>query len=295
MVRGAALADACSMNTEVKKLTRSSTDRVIAGVAGGIGRYFSIDPVIVRLALIVLTLLGGVGVVAYLVAWLIVPTDDPDAPRSDAGYVLRRLGMAFGVLALTGVVVVAGFFGAATGGAATVAIIVIAAGGVLVLGSVTQGLRWLIVPAIALALSAGIAAAADLDLRGGAGKRFYEPATAAGLRPDYKLGVGHLRLDLRNTRLPAGEYRVHLKVGMGSAEVLVPANVCVSTTAHVTAGDIQVFDIDNGGTYQESQDLNQPRQGKAHLIVDADMGLGLVRVEPKPTGTARQQGACING
>ncbi len=62
--------------TERRTLRRSSTDKVIAGVAGGIGAYFGIDSVIVRIAFIVLTFLGGAGPFLYLIGWLALPTED---------------------------------------------------------------------------------------------------------------------------------------------------------------------------------------------------------------------------
>jgi phage shock protein C len=63
-----------------KKLRRSSRNRVIAGVCGGIGAYFGVDPVAVRIALVLFTLFGGAGVLIYLVCWLCMPLDiDPFA------------------------------------------------------------------------------------------------------------------------------------------------------------------------------------------------------------------------
>lgn len=55
------------------RLYRSRTDRVLGGVAAGLGHYFNIDPTIVRLAWVLLTLWGGAGVVLYIIAWVIVP------------------------------------------------------------------------------------------------------------------------------------------------------------------------------------------------------------------------------
>lgn len=57
-----------------KKLYRSKTDRMIAGVAGGLGEYFEIDPTLVRL-LWVLFLFTGAGFLAYILAWIIVPEE----------------------------------------------------------------------------------------------------------------------------------------------------------------------------------------------------------------------------
>jgi phage shock protein C len=56
-----------------KKLYRSRSDRKLAGVCGGIGEYFEIDPVLIRLLWIFFTLAGGGGVLAYIIAWLVVP------------------------------------------------------------------------------------------------------------------------------------------------------------------------------------------------------------------------------
>jgi phage shock protein C len=62
-------------NTKPARLYRSRDDRVIAGVAGGIARYLGIDPVLVRLAIVALAIVAGSGVVAYLIAWLIIPEE----------------------------------------------------------------------------------------------------------------------------------------------------------------------------------------------------------------------------
>src|SRR5436190_16651280 len=257
MVENGFFADASTMTTAAqtptpeppiaKRLTRSTSDRVIAGVAGGLGRYFGVDPVVMRLALIVLTFFGGAGVLLYGAAWLLVPSDDKAGASFDAGDVARRTGIVLGVLVLTVVAAVGGFWGFAAGGGVATAIVVIAVGAALVVAAFTGGARWLILPAIVLALSAGTVAAADLDIRGGAGERIYTPASGADLRSDYKLGVGHLRVDLRNTHLGPGDHRIHLKLGVGQAEVLVPAGVCVSSTAHIAAGATTVFDHETGG------------------------------------------------
>src|SRR3954468_7428111 len=295
MVERGVFADALGMQTETKKLTRSTSDRVIAGVAGGIGRYFAIDPAVVRVAFIVLLFFGGAGLIAYGAAWVVVPTDDPDAKPVDAAGIARRLALLAGVVVLTGIAVLVGLFGTADGGATTTAILVIAAGGLLLLGAFTGGMRWLIVPALALACAVGVSAAADLDIRGGTGERLYSPSSADALRSDYRLGIGHLRLDLRNAHLGAGEHRVHVKLGVGGAEVIVPPDVCVSTNAHVKLGETRIFDHATGGTYRDGQETRDARPGAAHLIVDADVGMGQIRVEPALTGDEPQGGACANG
>ena len=55
-----------------KRLLRSSVDHKIAGVCGGIAEYYGWDPTLVRIAWIVLTLLGGSGILIYLIMWLVM-------------------------------------------------------------------------------------------------------------------------------------------------------------------------------------------------------------------------------
>ena len=69
-----------------RRLYRSRDDRVIAGVCGGIARYFNIDPVLVRVGAVALAFLGGAGLLAYLAAVLLIPNEGeggrpPEAPN----------------------------------------------------------------------------------------------------------------------------------------------------------------------------------------------------------------------
>ena len=58
---------------ENKKLYRSSTNYKLAGVCGGIGEYFNIDPTLVRLAWILFSVMGGAGLLAYIIAAIVMP------------------------------------------------------------------------------------------------------------------------------------------------------------------------------------------------------------------------------
>jgi len=61
------------MEKKTEKLSKSSKNRVLFGVCGGIGEYFNIDPNIVRLIFIVVAFFGGIGVIAYIVSALLMP------------------------------------------------------------------------------------------------------------------------------------------------------------------------------------------------------------------------------
>lgn len=58
-----------------KKLYKSANDKVLAGVCGGIGEYFAIDSVIIRLLWVVFTLMAGAGLIAYIIAAIIMPAN----------------------------------------------------------------------------------------------------------------------------------------------------------------------------------------------------------------------------
>ncbi len=58
-----------------KRIYRSSRDRMLGGVCGGLGEYFDVDPTIVRLVAVVFAL-SGAGILAYIIAWIIIP-DQP--------------------------------------------------------------------------------------------------------------------------------------------------------------------------------------------------------------------------
>lgn len=66
-----------------KRLYRSRDDRMIAGVCGGLGEYFSIDPTIVRLILLFLMLWGGGGILVYILAWIVIP-EQPVSAKAPA-------------------------------------------------------------------------------------------------------------------------------------------------------------------------------------------------------------------
>jgi phage shock protein C len=57
----------------MRKIYRSTTNKVIAGVCGGLGDHFNIDPVILRIAWVISILVFGAGLLLYLVCWILIP------------------------------------------------------------------------------------------------------------------------------------------------------------------------------------------------------------------------------
>jgi phage shock protein C len=83
---------------------RSHSERVVAGVCGGIGRYLGIDPVLLRIAFVILALANGLGVIAYVIAWVAIPEERPGQPLGPAPEARRETGR----LVLGGALVVLG-------------------------------------------------------------------------------------------------------------------------------------------------------------------------------------------
>ncbi len=320
-----------------RRLTRSSSDRVLAGVAGGLARHFELDPVLVRLAFVLLTIFAGSGVLLYVVLALVLPGDtahDPAAPAarpSDstlskgaiavlilvalvalpfvggglvlfapglialalfaalAVFLVRALGgerttseVLLALLAVLVAVVVGIGAGLATafGGGTAVAVVVLAVGVVLVVGGLLGGIRWLVVPALCLALPVVLVVAADIDLRGGVGNREARPASVADVKPAYRLGVGRLVVDVRDVPF-TGRTDVKLDVKVGQAQLIVPRGVCVQTAADVNAGQVNVLGRRSEGVDVGSDQRPQPRPGRPLLVVDAKVGVGEVVVSQR--------------
>ena len=86
-----------------RTLRRSRTDRKVAGVAGGLGRWLDVDPTVLRVLLVVLALFGGAGFVLYVVAWLVVPEEGATQGTVPTGESVRN-AVLIGALAVTALV-----------------------------------------------------------------------------------------------------------------------------------------------------------------------------------------------
>jgi phage shock protein PspC (stress-responsive transcriptional regulator) len=101
-----------------RRLHRRSDERVIAGVASGLGDYFNVDPLLIRIALVASLVFGGLGIFLYAAAWLLVPDDTSDrsvAERIFGGAALGG-GLAGGMVVVVGIIVVLGVVSAVLGG-----------------------------------------------------------------------------------------------------------------------------------------------------------------------------------
>jgi phage shock protein C len=91
-----------------RRLVRSTDDRVIAGLCGGLGRYLGVDPVILRIAAVLLVFAGGAGIVLYVIGWVAIPeegetasgTEPPLAERTGGAVALGLIFVGLGAIFL---------------------------------------------------------------------------------------------------------------------------------------------------------------------------------------------------
>lgn len=138
-----------------RRLTRSVTERKIAGVCGGIAEYLNIDPVIVRLIWVILSIVPGAlfgGLIAYLVAWLLIPEPGVTSSRPSPSRRLTRSAADYKIGGVCGGL--AEYFGVdATAIRVLWAVLTIVPGAVIG-GVLAYVLAWFIMPAAPASLPA---------------------------------------------------------------------------------------------------------------------------------------------
>jgi phage shock protein PspC (stress-responsive transcriptional regulator) len=286
-----------------KRLERSRSDRMLAGVSGGLARYFEIHPAFFRVGFVVLTLLGGAGVLIYAAAVLVIPDEGKEDSIATAALRQRRERpwplIGFGLVSVALVVllwnstlwpsgdgwVLVLLAGAAilwithrgrtNGGDSDAA--ALAADDSRRLRRWVKGLAIAAASIVALAIAAGaiFLAVFNVHVGNGVGDRTYVPAGAQDLQDSYKLGIGDMRLDLRNVRLPIGETRLEARVDVGSLRVIVPSDAALKVRAEAEAGRVDVLGSTSDG-HNADRSIDEP--GNRVLVLEAHVGAGNVDV-----------------
>jgi phage shock protein PspC (stress-responsive transcriptional regulator) len=278
---------------QARRLERSRSDRKIAGVAGGLAQYFDLDPIIFRIGFIILTVLGGSGLLVYVAGWLILPEEGKD--ESIAAEVLRNRRekpwalIGLGLLALAGLILLGSndFWPSGDG-----VWIVLAVVGAIILWRQRRAdrgkrrtlrvflgvLAALIVAAVA---SASVAIAAIGNLGDGVGDRTYRVSSPADLSQTYKLGIGTLEVDLSHAQLPAGSTPLRLKAGFARIHLIVPKDAVVAYRAKGDLADLKVLGQERNGwkVVTAGRDAPLTAAGGPVLVVDANVGAGEIDID----------------
>jgi phage shock protein PspC (stress-responsive transcriptional regulator) len=265
----------------VKRLERSSSDRMLTGVAGGLGRYFDLNASVFRLGFVVLTLLGGVGLLVYLAAVLVIPAEDEE--QSIAGQVLaERRDRPWPVvgLGLAGVALLLLISRGTVAVGAGWSVALVAGLGILWLSRSQRRPRRLLIAALTLltiavvtTVIAAVVALTTLNvhLGDGIGESTYAPSSMASVQPSYDLGIGNLTVDLSQIDT-ARTHRVKAHVGIGELRIVLPRDAAVRVVAHAKYGQVSVLEREHDG-----RDVTV-RSGAGLFVIDANVGAGQIDV-----------------
>ena len=267
----------------VKRLERSSDAKILAGVAGGLGRYFDLAPAVFRLGFVVLTLLGGAGILVYIAAVLVMPKEGEES--SIAEDILRKRRdhparvVALGLIAVAVLSVLARADTWPSAGGAW--FLVLVAGVILLWTSRRRGIVVALATFLSLIVVTMLTAVAvafawfDVSLGDGVGDKTEIPATIGAVPSQYELGMGKLRIDL--SHLPIDRpIHVNAKLGIGDLRVIVPHGASVALASHVKAGQIDAL-----GTHDDGRNA-QVDTGGGQLSIDARVGAGHIEVVRAP-------------
>jgi phage shock protein PspC (stress-responsive transcriptional regulator) len=285
-----------------KRLERSRSDRMLAGVSGGLANYFEIHPAFYRVGFVVLTLLGGAGLLIYLVAAIVMPDEGEEDSIASAALKSRR-DRPWPLIGLGLVVVAAAVLlsHATLWPQGDAWFVLLVAGGAILwitrhgkpgetteaaalatqdsrrMRRVLKGIVLTISALIALVLIAAaiFASVVHVHVGRGIGDRQYTVAGIQDLRDNYRLGIGDLRVDLSDVKLPIGETHVHGRVDVGRLEFIVPPDVALKVHGDAQFGGVHLLGRTADG---HNVDDSVTENGARVLVLDAHVGAGELRV-----------------
>lgn len=277
-------------NLPPERLRRSTINRKLAGVAGGIGERFDVDANVVRVVFVVLTLLAGLGAAVYLALWALVPLgEDSDEKRvartsgdNEPRWSFRSLILLAGALCLGLIFLSVIFRGPGSGrgiSAFWLLFFVVLAVVSLLRPGHFRFLRFFLGLLIALVSVAVLAAGGVLayvastgvPLSGGVGQRIYQPYSASQVRHHYHLGIGDMTIDLRGVGFSHNSLAVTATVAIGRLTVEVPPGVQVNLSAQSGSSSI-VYPFGRQAFYYS----DGAKGATSHLDLTVQVGIGSV-------------------
>ncbi len=284
-------------------LRRSTTRRMVGGVAGGIGERFDIDANIVRVVFVVLTVLYGLGAAIYLAMWVLIPqsgrhADDVeesgDAPPASNLRLLRYVLLAGVVVVAVIVLSTIGGVPKLGGGFGVLWLIFLAVLAVLSLRSSARqhmlrrfiALVFLSGMTVFILLSAaflGFLASTGVPMTGGSGERFIQPSSVAQVQHSYRTEFGSMTVDLRQVHFSSTSTSVKASVAVGVLIVDVPANAIVYLKTHVGLGTVEYlgqfgFDTQPFTAIPSSLKTVASQERAPHLNLNVEVGVGQIEV-----------------
>lgn len=225
------------------RLTRSGSDRWVAGVAGGIASYLDIDSTLVRLAFVILGVVtGGVAVVFYVVAAVVMPDDATQSPIGTRGGT-GAAGLVFGLLlvAVGAIWLLSALDVRAPRWDVVLSIALVATGAGLTISAGRAGSGALVALGLLLTIVLSGLTAVRLPVDSAFGDQREQPVSASTLRPEYSHAFGSFTLDLTNLEIPEGVTRIRVATAFGDTRIRLPARIPVRVEASTVFGESRVL------------------------------------------------------
>ncbi len=215
-------------NSPERPLSRSRDGKWLTGVCAGLARGAGISPAWIRAAFVAGALIGGLGVLVYLVCSLIIPQEGEQPGDLSSGWIValaKACAACVGIAALGVLAATATLFGFGWISAALVAVVLV---GVLVIWP-RLAPAWALLPIAAIALPSAAVAASGVQLVAQPGHETIAPS-ALGTNgvATFRAGLGTTLIDLRHTALPAsGVIPIRVQGGVRRTIVALPVDRCV--------------------------------------------------------------------
>ena len=261
-------------STTAPLFVRQREGRMIGGVCAGIAARWNIDVTLVRIVTVAIAVTSGVGIVAYLAAWLLTPSTERAARwspetfrRRPRRFPMMLLILILGLLLATSIGHAFWWWGPPAG------LLVVVILGALVVG--TRRGRWLLVSVSALlAIALGTTAAFGAHF----GTRTFHVATVDDLHGEYDYGVGTVHLDLSALTV-TGRHQTEVHVGRGDVTVSLPSNVAVVVHGQAGIGSVTINGHEVSGIDAEQTQAIGPGGDSAADRLDLDIVVGAGTVD----------------
>ncbi|MCB9490962.1 MAG: PspC domain-containing protein [Dehalococcoidia bacterium] len=276
-----------------RRLTRSRRDDWFGGVAGGLAEYFDTDPTLIRILFVIAAIVtSGFAIVAYIVAWIVIPEEgaeegeEPGVPRRR-----RHRHGGLGAIIWGGILIIGGTIVLLAQldldidlppfevGLSAALILV----GLLILVEARHGFHGgLMTLATILIVLLGLSSASRFNVAvdGAFGDARHHVTRASDLDREYSHAFGSLTVDLRDLDLNAGTTHLEVSVLFGDGTLYLPADVPYRIEADSVFGSIDATEFDTEGV-ATSRTYTSPGYDEAPTRLDIDMsvvfGSGRVR------------------
>ncbi len=299
------------------QLRRSSSDRMLTGVCGGLGRHTGIDPILFRIGFVALVFAAGTGILLYIALAVLMPRDDgqpiwsrsagrargagdggPSIGGNDIGYGPPPApsgprspvpGVTVAILLIgLGIVALGHRYGGWSLHPSTYFAVAVAVIGIALLvsafGPWRRSKAGLIT--LGLILSLGLFVTSAVDSRGGFdeatfGERTYRPVSTDQVRDTYQVLMGQGTLDLTGLALTGGvPPEIQVNVTMGNFTILVPRDVDIQLNGDAVFGSVSAFGEPEAidGYYGGVGTSSDVGDGEPEIIIDLDVRFGNARV-----------------